>query len=49
MCNWIVLSFVLFDAQSSFSICNPSDFNEGNKFNQGTFVSGVWMLNFKSK
>ena len=48
-CNSIVLCFVIFAAQSSFSICSPISFNVGNKDNQSSILSGVWMLNFKFK
>ena len=38
-----------FSAQSSFSIDNPSPFHNVSKFNQGSIVSGISMLKFKSK
>ena len=47
-CSKIVLFIDLYSLQSS-SIDNPSSFNDGSKFNQGSIVSGVQMLKFKSK
>ena len=49
ICNWIVLSFVLFETQSWFSNFNPIPFKDGNKFNHGFIPGVVLMSNFKSR
>ena len=45
----MVLSFVMFFAQSSFSIAKPSSLSDGDILINGCKFFDVYTLNFKSK